>query len=302
VRRAIPQSQESLAALAERDDVHPKTVAKWKTRACGQDAPMGPKPPRSTVLTQEEDALMVVFRKPTLLPLDDGLYALQATLPHLPRSALHRWLQRHGMSRLPEVAGATPKKKQCRRYPIGSLHIEIAEVRTEEGTLCLFVAIDRTSTFAEAELHPSATKAGAAPFLRHLIAAVPDRIQTMLTDNSIQFTTREQDTYACKQIVARVCDEHALEHRLTHPHHPWTNGQVERMNRTLQDAPVKQYYDQSPQPLKAHLDTFLMAYNCAKRLKTLKGLTPYAYICKIWPQAPERFTIHPCHHTLGLNI
>ena len=262
---------------------------------------MGPKQPCSTVLTKEEEALLVVFRKHTLLPLDDCLYALQATLPHLTRWALHRGWQRHGMSRLPEVEGDKPKKKKFRRYPIGYFHIDIAEVRTAEGKLCLFVAIDRTSKFAYAELHPSATKSVAAQFLRHLMAAVPYRMHTILTDNGIQFTNREQDKYAFKHIFARVCDEHAIEHRLTHPNHPWTNGQVERMNRTLKEATVKKYYYQSHHHLKEHLYTFLMAYNFAKRLKTLKGLTPYEYICRIWQQEPERFTINPYHHTLGLN-
>ena len=63
---------------------------------------MGPKTPRSTVLTTEEEAIIVAFRRYTLLPLDDCLYALQATIPHLTHSSLHRCLQRHGISRLPE--------------------------------------------------------------------------------------------------------------------------------------------------------------------------------------------------------
>jgi transposase-like protein len=130
VRRAIQHSQESLAKLAKRYDLNPKTVAKWKKRSFVQDAPMGPKQPCSTVLTKEEEALLVVFRKHTLLPLDDCLYALQATLPHLTRWALHRGWQRHGMSRLPVVEGDTPKKKQFKRYPIGYFHIDIAAVRT----------------------------------------------------------------------------------------------------------------------------------------------------------------------------
>src|SRR5262249_33579453 len=62
---------------------------------------MGPKVPRSTVLSAEEEALAVAFRKHTLLPLDDCLYALQATIPHLTRSSLHRLFQRHEISRLP---------------------------------------------------------------------------------------------------------------------------------------------------------------------------------------------------------
>ena len=99
VRRAIQQRQASLAKLAKRYDLNPKTVATWQKRTQVHDAPMGPKQPRSTVLTLEEEALSVAFRKHTLLPLDDCRYALQATLPHLTRSALHRCLQRHGISR-----------------------------------------------------------------------------------------------------------------------------------------------------------------------------------------------------------
>ncbi len=50
-----------------------------------------------------------------------------------------------------------------------------------------------------------------------------------------------------------------------------------------------------------HLDTFLLAYNFAKRLKTLKGLTPYEYVCKVWTLEPDRFKFNPLHHTPGLN-
>ena len=58
-------------------------MTKWEKRAFVHDAPMGPKVPHSTVLSAEEEALAVAFRKHTLLPLDDCLYALQATIPHL---------------------------------------------------------------------------------------------------------------------------------------------------------------------------------------------------------------------------
>jgi hypothetical protein len=66
----------------------------------------------------------------TLLPLDDCLYALQPTIPHLARSSLHRCLQRHAISRLPEVEGDKPSKKKFKRYPIGHFHIDLAEVQT----------------------------------------------------------------------------------------------------------------------------------------------------------------------------
>ena len=112
VRRAIQNSQESLRFLASRYGINPKTVAKWKKREVVSDRPTGPKDRRSTVPTLEEEAVVVAFRKHTLLPLDDCLYSLQATIPHLTRSSLHRCLQRHGISRLPEIEGNKPSRKK----------------------------------------------------------------------------------------------------------------------------------------------------------------------------------------------
>ena len=112
VRRAIQNSQESLRALAKRYGINQKTVAKWKQRKTVADLPTGPKEAKSTVLSIEEEAIVVAFRRHTLLPLDDCLYALQPTIPHLTRSSLHRCLQRHGISRLPEVEGDKPYKKK----------------------------------------------------------------------------------------------------------------------------------------------------------------------------------------------
>ena len=83
--------------------------------------------------------------------------------------------------------------------------------------------------------------------------------------------------------------------------HPWTNGQVERMNRTLKDATVRRYYYDTHDQLRGHLGDFLAAYNFARRLKTLRGLTPYEYICKIWTSEPQRFRLDPLHQMPGLN-
>jgi len=101
IRRAIQNNEESLRALSKRYGVNQKTIAKWKKRTSVADLPTGPKEPKSTVLSIEEEAVIVAFRKYTLLPLDDGLYALQPTIPTLTRSSLHRCLQRHGIGRLP---------------------------------------------------------------------------------------------------------------------------------------------------------------------------------------------------------
>ena len=114
VRRAIQHSQASLRALARRYGINQKTVAKWKRRTSVADRPTGPRDPRSTVLSNEDEAIIVAFRRHTLLPLDDCLYSLQATIPHLTRSSLHRCLQHHGIARLPEVEGGDLGQKEIR--------------------------------------------------------------------------------------------------------------------------------------------------------------------------------------------
>jgi len=316
VRRAIQHSQESLRLLAKRHGINPKTVAKWKARASVEDRRTGPKDPKSTVLTIEEEAIIVAFRRHTLLPLDDCLYALQPTIPHLTRSSLHRCLQRHDISRLPEVEGDKPNRRKFKTYPIGYFHIDIAEVRTEQGRLYLFVGIDRTSKFAFVELHEKATRRVAGDFLRHLIAAVPYKVHTVLTDNGTHFTTPGAGGSAAPEIKLAIergelfwahgfelaCAQADIDHRLTKPKHPWTNGQVERMNRTIKEATVKRFYYETHDQLRSHLSDFIDAYNFARRLKTLKGLTPYEYVCKIWTKEPARFKIDPTHQSLGLNI
>jgi hypothetical protein len=188
IHRAIQNSQESLRALSRHYGINQKTVAKWKKRTSVADLPTGPKEPMSTALSLEEEAIIVAFRRHTLLPLDDCLYTLQPTIPHLTRSSLHRCLQRHGISRLPEVEGDKPDKKKFKTYPIGYFHIDIAEVQTAEGKLYLYVAIDRTSKFAFVQLVAKTGRTSASAFLVALIEAVPYKIHTVLTDNGIQFT------------------------------------------------------------------------------------------------------------------
>ena len=173
------------------------------------DAPMGPTP-APTVLTAEEEAIAMALRQHTYLPLDDCPYALQETIPHLSRSALHRLFQRHGISRR-RAPERTEKKKKCKDYPVGYLHVDFAGVHTEEGRVYLFVAIDRTSKLAFAEWRPLATKMLAADFLRRVQAAIPYKV---LVDNGTQSGNTPHQVYAWRHLFDRVCDEHGIEHRL----------------------------------------------------------------------------------------
>ena len=328
VRRAIQHSQESVRALAARYSVNPKTIGKWKKRTYVTDRETGPKQVGSTVLTTEEEAVAVAFRRYMLLPLDDCLYGLQQTIPHLPRSSLHRCFQRHGIGRLPEAEGNKTPRKKFKAYPIGSFHIDIAELRTAEGKLHLFVAINRTSKFAYVELHNQATRSIAKQFMLNLIEAVPYKVHAVLTDNGVQFTDPVGESWTpvdIKQMIAEgrlfwchafehACAVHDIDHRLTKLRHPWTNGQVERIplavcrqtavgqwNRTIKQATVHRYFYGTHDQLRQHLADFVNAYNYARRLKALKGLTPYEFICKSWTNQPERFILNPIHQMPGLN-
>ena len=219
--------QESLRALSIKYGINQKTVAKWKRRTSTADVPTGPKEPHSSVLSPEDEAIIVAFRRHTLLPLDDCLYALQPTIPLLTRSSLHRCLQRHGISRLPNLDGEKPSKKKFKSRPIGFFHIDIAEVRTAEGKLYLYVAIDRTSKFAFVQLVVKANRVTASAFLVALISACPYKIHTVLTDIGIQFrfppkySDGPTATYMTHMFNLR-CRENGIEHRFTKISHPWS--------------------------------------------------------------------------------
>ena len=134
VRAAMQRLQASIAELG----LNPKTVAKWRKRQTIEDRKTGQKEPRSIILNEKEEAMIVAFRRHTVLPLDDCLYALQTSIPQLTPSSLHRCLQRHGISRLPDVDGDKPKRQKFKRYPISFFRIPLrsgGDYRTILGSM-----------------------------------------------------------------------------------------------------------------------------------------------------------------------
>ncbi|WP_419554969.1 integrase core domain-containing protein [Sphingomonas phyllosphaerae] len=167
--------------------------------------------------------------------LPTPLCALQPSIPLLTRSALHPCLQRHGISRLPDIEGG----KADRRI--------------------------------------------AWKFLEHLLKAVPYRTHTILTDNGMQFAEqpRNRNTAWSRQMrFDMICEANGIEHRLAKPDHPWTNGRVKRMKRTIKEATAKHFHHESRDQLRTHLADFMAAYNFACRLMTLRA----AHILRIHRQ------------------
>ena len=300
VRAELQASQESTRALAARYGLNPKTVAKWRARQTTADTPMGPHQPRSTVLTEAEEAIIAEFRRRTLLPLDDVLGCLRETIPTLSRSALHRCLERHGISRLPRDEEKTSRRKRFAGTAIGYVDVDVRELRLAEGKLHMFLAIDRVTKFTHVAFFDANTKMNGAAFLREVVAAFPYRIHTVLTDNGMAFADLPQyrDGPTARwmgHIFDRVCREHGIEHRLTKPYHPWTNGQAERMNRTARDATIKAFHYPGLEALKAHVLAFVRAYNFAKHLEALRWRTPFQAILDAWAKDPSAFKINPHH-------
>jgi len=166
------------------------------------------------------------------------------------------------------------------------------------------------------ELHEKVTRRVAGNFLRALIAAVPYKVHTVLTDNGTHVTEPSSNTGTPDEIKRMLATKqrfraHSFElacakndggHRLTKPRHPWTNGPVERMNRTIKEATVQRFHSAAHDQLRTHLADFVAAYNVGRRLKTLRGLTPSEAVCKAWTEEPHRFTINPLHQSPGLYI
>ena len=309
VRAELQRSQEATRSLAARYGLNPKTVAKWRKRTTTADAPMGPSRARSTTLTEAEEAIVVEFRRRTLLPLDDVLGCLREAIPALSRSALHRCLKRHGISRLPQDPEKASKRGRFAETRIGYVHIDVCELRLSEGKLFMFLAIDRVSKFAHVAFYEANTKLNGAAFLREVVATFPYQLHTVLTDNGMAFADLPKNRGRHPEVEAifgghifdRVCREHGIAHKLTKPYHPWTNGQAERMNRTVKEATAKAFHYPDLDALRAHVLAFVAAYNFAKHLKALRWRTPFRAVCDAWTEDPATFRINPHHLIPGPN-
>jgi hypothetical protein len=214
IRKEIQESKETIAELAARLSLNPKTIMKWKNAGRTRDKKSGPTNPKSTVLTEQEEKIICEFRRVTKFSLDDVFIALMDEIPKMTRSNLHRCLQRHGLSRLPKEDVAKKEKKSFKEYHIGYVHIDISEVQSEQGKAYMFVAIDRATKYTYVEIHERMTQVIACEFLQNFIEDVPFKIHTILTDNGAQFTykllaehLRPKDKVHSFDVV---CNEHNI--------------------------------------------------------------------------------------------
>lgn len=305
IRKEIQVSDETVAQLSARFSLNPKTVLYWRHAGRVTDKKSGPTTPRSTVLSAHEEQVICEFRRITRFSLDDVFISLKAQIPTLTRSNLHRCLKRHGLNRLPVEAKTPTEKKKFKAYDIGFVHVDITEMRIGKRKFFLFVGIDRVCKYAYVELHERMTQVVARDFLEALIKECPFNIHTILTDNGAQFTYALLAEHLRPKnkihMFDAACAKHKIKHKLTKFRHPWTNGQVEIMNKKIKAHTTKIYHYDTVDGLRKHLMAYLLAYNFQRPLKALEYKSPYDSVIAWYKRKPHLFRQKPTQKIMGLN-
>ena len=289
IRAYIQRSSKPVAELAEELGVNQTTIRRWRGRDTVADGSHVPKR-IATSLSEMEEGLICELRRSLDLPLDDITEVMRRCVNgKLSRSAIHRCLKRHGISRRPKAA--KPAVGAFETAGVGFIHVDVKHLPAlRRQKSYAFVAIDRATRYVYLEIHPRRDAETAAGFLSRFLAHFPHKVHTILTDNGSEFTDRFAVDMKGKpdglpsghHPFDVVCAAQRIGHRLTRPFRPQTNGLVERFNRRLAEAirarqaasrnGGKNKFD-SHQERNAFLARFVHHYN-RTRLKCLAYRAP----------------------------
>ena len=301
VRAAIQASMEPASVLADRFGITEQTVYKWRKRDSVADRSHTPHRLQTT-LTPPQEAVAVALRKALLVSLDDLLAVVREFLnPNASRSGLDRCLRRHGVGNLRDLkAGAArPKHSTFKAYEPGYLHIDVKylpQMADESRRRYLFVAIDRATRWVFIRVFPAKTAANARRFLRDLERACPMRIRTILTDNGKEFTDRlfglRKRSATGEHAFDKLCTALDIDHRLTPPKSPQTNGMVERFNGRIEEV-LQSHHFRSGEDLDTTLHRYVLLYNQQLPQSALASKAPLQAM-KDWHKLkPELFKKKP---------
>lgn len=243
VRAYIQRSKRRVAELATELGVSETTIRRWRGRTTVSDHSHTPKT-LQTSFSPMEETLLCELRTQLQLPLDDIVEVMRRCVnDKLSRSAIHRCLKRHGMSQRPKPD--KPSVGVFEQATVGFIHIDLKHLPAlERHKSYAFVAIDRATRYVYLEIHPRRDADTSAGFLKRFLAHFPHDVHTILTDNGAEFTDRfavdmknkPKDRPSGNHPFDRLCRYRRIEHRLTKPYHPQTNGLVERFNRRIAEA------------------------------------------------------------------
>jgi len=309
IRAAIQASGEPAWIVAERYGISEQTVWKWRKRDSVYDRSHTAHRLQTT-LTPAQEAVAVALRRTLMVSLDDLLAVVREFLnPDASRSGLDRCLRRHGVGNLRDLKAkeARPKRSGFKAYEPGYIHIDVKylpQMADETSRRYLFVAIDRATRWVFVRVYNSKTAANARRFLRDLERTCPIRIRTILTDNGKEFTDRlfglRKRAATGKHDFDTLCAALDIEHRLTPPRSPQTNGMVERFNGRIEDV-LQSHHFRSGEELEATLDRYVWLYNQQLPQSALGSKTPLQTM-KDWHKLkPELFKKQP-YYRPGCDI
>jgi len=299
-RATINKNSFSNKELSERFEVSKTTVSKWKGRSNLEDKSSRPHK-IEYALNDIEQALIVTIRKSSWLPLDEIFEMVLEKNPSVSRSSVYRTLCRNSINTVPEKE--KEKAQKFKEYEPGYLHLDVTYLPKIDGIKhYLFVGIDRCTRAMHYGIYDAKTSNNTLDFIKKCQAHFPFKMTHILTDNGLEFTNRllksKKGAYCAKPSkLDEFCSENNIDHRLTKPGNPQTNGMVERVNGTIKNATIKINEYENKQQMEEDLVRFLKHYNIYRRHGSLRRelnvKTPCDAIEKWYRIKPEIFWQNP---------
>ena len=290
IREAIQQSTDSIRILAERYNISPTTVQKWKSRETTEDKRRGPKVPHSTVLTEGEEAIVVLFRRQTRLSLDDCLYALQGSIPNLSRASLYRCFRRHEAGSLSSTSVQTSGAKKS-DSSIGCFSIGVIPVQAKDGVGDLFIALDRTSKFAFVSFIRQVTKSRFL-LLEQLISSTPFIVHTIISHHSSILDNKVDEGTKPRLFFRSICASFGIQYVEVKSSGKRGDARKKVDSISIAEDLVREYRF-TCEEISNLVEQNTFNYNSTRRLKALNGRTPLEYLTKECREHPERFRSSP---------
>ncbi|GHT17144.1 IS481 family transposase [Bacteroidia bacterium] len=292
-RRNIQSSHDKNKNLSFLFKVSTQTISKWRNRDFTHD--VSSRPHRiNYALSELENSIAVSIRKSTWFALDEIYEMMIPINQNISRSSLYRCFKRNAISTVPQEK--KEKAQKFKAYQPGYLHVDVTYLPKLDGQKWyLFVAIDRATRLIYYRVYSAKNAKNAEDFFDCCIKFFPFKIEYILTDNGLEFTYRlmkNKKGEHCKKISSFdiKCNENGVEHRLTQPCTPKTNGMVERANGIIKNGTVLNTEYENVQQMNKDLINFLVYYNLYRRhgslRRELQVKTPFDALNK-W------FTLHP---------
>lgn len=300
IRSLINNSDSTNLELSKRFEVSKNTIFKWKNRTTFEDKSSKPNTIKYS-LSYDEMELLIHLRSATWWALDEIVELVYGEESSAKRSAVYRLFKTNNINNVPQEKKEEAKK--FKEYSPGYLHLDVTYLPKINGKKrYLYVIIDRATRLMYYKIYDNKTAINTQDFVLEAMDFLPFNITHILTDNGLEFTNRllkSKKGESCKKasLLDEICLKENIEHRLTEPFTPKTNGMVERVNKTIKDNTIKINKYQDLQQMQADLYNFLQTYNTFKRhsglRKEINVKTPLKAVYKWYELEPEIFKEKP---------